>query len=122
MIEEKLVNSCYIPLTFLNTGITLANFREFGNTPVLNDQFIRVRNGSAISLFSSFSILIGKLLGPTALFRLKFFNILVTSPGVVEDKNHVFVLLLVKKELNVFLAFAIFLSIFPAIDVKKLLK
>ena len=122
MIEDKLVYSCYIPVTFLNTGITLANFREFGNTPVLNDKFIRVHNGSAISLFRSFSIVIGKLLGPTALFRLKFFNILVTSPGVVEDKNNVFVLLLVKKELKAFLAFAIFLSIFPAIDVKKLLK
>ena len=33
-----------------------------------------------------------------------------------------FVLLFVKKKLKVFLAFGIFLSIFPAIDVKKLLK
>ena len=100
----------------------MANFREFGNTLVLNDKFIRVHNGSVISLFRSFSILIGELLGPTALFRLKVFNILATTPGVVGDKNNDFELLFVKKELKVFLAFGGFFSIFSAIDVKKLLK
>ena len=53
---------------------------------------------------------------------LKVFNILATLPGVVGDKNNDFVLLFFKKELKVFLAFGIFLSIFPAIDVKKLFK
>ena len=113
------MHSCWSP--FLNTGITLANFREFRNTPVLNDKFIRVHNGSVISLFRSFNVLIGKLLDPTALFRLKVFNIPGTWPGVVGDKN-VFVLVFVKKELKVILAFGIFLSIFPATGVKKLLK
>ena len=71
----------------------MANFREFKITPVLNYKFIRLLNGSVISLFRSFSILIGKLVGPTALFKLKVFNILVTLPGVVGDKSNVFVLL-----------------------------
>ena len=92
-----------------------------GNTPVLSDKYIRLDNGSLISLLRSISISLGKLLGPIALFRLKVFNILATLASVVEDKNNVFVLLFVKKELKVFLAFGMFLSIFPATDVKKLI-
>ena len=49
-MEAELVCSCYIP-----TGIALANFREFKNILVLN-KFIRVNNGSEISLFTSLSI------------------------------------------------------------------
>ena len=47
------------------------------------------------------------LLGPFALFKFKVFNIFATSSSVVEDKNNFFVLLFVKKELNVFLALGI---------------
>ena len=108
-------------MPFLNTGITLATFREFRNAPVLNDKFIRVHNGSEISFFASFSILAGKLLGPIALFRLKVFDILATSLDVVGDKNNVLALPFIKNKLKFFLAFGIFLSNFPAIDVKKLL-
>ena len=111
------LHSCWLP--FLNTVITLATFKEFRNTPVLNDKFIRVHNGSEILLFRPFNILAGKLLGPLALFRLKVFNILATSSGVVGDKNNVLVFLFVKKGLKFFLAFGIFLSNFPAIDVKS---
>ena len=62
------------------------------------------------------------LLGTFALFKLKVFNTLRTSSGAVGDKKNVSVLLFVKKESIVFLAFWIFLSNLPAIDVKKLLK
>ena len=96
------MHSCWSP--FLNTGITLANFREFRNTPVLNDKFIRVHNGSVISLFRSFSVLIGKLLDPTALFRLKVFNIPGTWPGVVGDKN-VFVSVFCQERIESHLSF-----------------
>ena len=122
MKRSVVVAFLLVTLLDFNTGINLANFREFRNTPVLNDKFSSVHNGSVISLFRPFSVLIGKLLDPTALFRLKVFNIPGTWPGVVGDKNNVFVLLFVKKELEVTLAFGIFLSIFPAIGVKKLLK
>ena len=104
----------------MNIGITLTNFRELGNIAVLNDKFARV--GTEISLFISFSIFTGMLLGPFALFKLKVFNSFRTSSGVVGDKKNVFALLFVKKESKVFLAFGIFLSNLPAIDVKKLLK
>ena len=103
-------------------GTTLANFRELGNIPVLNDKFVRVDNGTEISLFISFSIFTGMLLGPFALFKLKVFNSFRTSLGVVGDKKNVFALLFVEKESKVFLVFGIFLSNLPAIDVKRLLK
>ena len=79
MIEVGLTLSHSCWLSFLNAGITLANFREFGNTPVLNDKFIRVHNGSENLLFRFFSIFTDKLLGPILLFRLKVFKIFVTS-------------------------------------------
>ena len=55
-------------------------------------------------------------------FKLKVFNLFRTSSGVVGDKKNVFALPFVKKESKVFLAFGTFLSNFPAIDVKNLLK
>ena len=76
-------------------------------------------NGTDILLFVFFSIFKVMLLGPFALFRLKVFNSFRTSPGVVGDKKNVFLLLFIKKESKVFLVFGIFLSNFPAIDVKK---
>ena len=100
----------------------MANCRELGNIPVLNDKFVRVDKGTEISLFISFSILTGMLLGPFALFNLKVFNLFRTSSGVVGDKNNVFALLFVKKESEAFLVFGIFFSNLPAIDVKRLLK
>ena len=107
----------------MNIGITLANFRELENIPVLNDKFVRADNGTWISLFISFGIFTDVLLGSLALFKLKVFNSFRTSPGVVGDKKQcVFALLFLKKEPKVFLAFGIFLSNLPAIDVKKLLK
>ena len=106
----------------MNIGITLSNFRELGNIPVLNDKFVRVDNGTEISLFISFSIFTGMLLGPLALFKLKVFNSFRTSSGVVGDKKNVFALLFVKKESKVFSAFGTFWSSLPAIDLKKLLK
>ena len=57
------------------------------------------------------------LLERNALFKSKVF--LLISSAVVGDKNNVF---FVTKDLKVFLALGIFLSSFPAIDVKKLLK
>ena len=45
------------------------------------------------------------LLGTFALFELKVFNTLRTSSGAVGDKKNVSVLLFVKKESIVFLAF-----------------
>ena len=57
------------------------------------------------------------LLEPNALFKSKVF--LLISSAVVGDKKNVF---FVTKDLKVFLALGIFLSSFPAIDVKKLLK
>ena len=54
--------------------------------------------------------------------RLKVFNILATLPGVVGDKNNDFVLLFFQKRIKSLLSFWDFLSIFPAIDVKKLFK
>ena len=81
-IGLQLLHSCWLP--FLNIDIILANFREFQNTPVLNNKFTRVHHGPVISLFRSFSILTGKLLGPIALFRLKVFKILATLSGVEE--------------------------------------
>ena len=50
-------------------GMTLANFRELVNIPVLNEKFDRADNGTEISLFISLSIFIGMLLGPFALFK-----------------------------------------------------
>ena len=75
-----------------------------------------------ISLFISLSIFTGMLISPFALFKLEVFNIFRISSSVVGDKNNVFVLLFVKKELKVFSTFGIFLSNLPAIDLKKLLK
>ena len=56
------------------------------------------------------------------LFNLKVFNIFITSSGVVADKSNVFALHLVKKESKFSLAFVIFFSNLPAIDVKRLFK
>ena len=75
-----------------------------------------------MSLFISFSSFTGMLLGPFPLFRLMVFNSFKTSSGVVGDKKNVFALVFVKKESEVFLAFGIFLSNLPAIDLNKLLK
>ena len=95
-----LLRSSWSP--FLNTSIDLASFRKLGNTQVLNDEFVKVHNGSEISLFSSLSIFTVMLLVPTALFALKVFNIFSTFSGVVGVKNNVFVLLFVKKKMEVF--------------------
>ena len=84
-------------LLLLNNDVILATFRVFGSTPVLKDKFIRVHHGSEIQFFRSFSILTVKLLGPTALFRWKVFNIFAFLLSVVEDKSNVLVLFFVKK-------------------------
>ena len=99
----------------MNTGIILTNFREPGNIPVSKNKFFRVDDGTEISLFISSSIFTGVLLDPFALFKLKIFNIFITSLGVAGDGKDVFVLLFVEKGSKVFLAFGIFLSNLPAI-------
>ena len=99
-----------------------ANFRKLGNIPVLNYKFVRVDNGTELSLFIYSKIFRCVLLGPFALFKLKVFNSFRTSSGVVEDKKNVFAILFGKDGSEVFLVIGIFLSNLAAIDVKKLLK
>ena len=65
--------------------MTLPSFEEPGNIPVLNDKFIRVDNGTDISLFISLSTFTGMLLGSFALFKIKVFNKFRTSLGVAVD-------------------------------------
>ena len=84
--------------------------------------FGRVDNDTEISHFISLHIFTGMLLGSFALFNLKVFIAFGTSSGVVRDRKNVFVLLIVKKESKVFLAFGIFLSNLPAVYVKKVVK
>ena len=68
----------------------MANFKQFGKSPVSNDRLIRVDNGSDISFFVSLSIVTGMLLGPIALFKLKVFIASSVSSAVVGVKKNVF--------------------------------
>ena len=48
-------------------GMTLANIRELGKTPLLNGKLISWDNGIDNRFLKSFKILVGILLGSTAL-------------------------------------------------------
>ena len=51
-------------VSLLKIGTTLAILHIFGNTPVLNDLFIRVDKGMEIVSWISFKIFVGMLFGP----------------------------------------------------------
>ena len=55
---------------FLCIGITFATFRKSENIPLLKDTLIISLNGSDISVFNSFNVFVGMLLGLIALFGL----------------------------------------------------
>ena len=69
----------------------MANFKQFGKSPVSNDRSIREDNGSDISFIIYLRIVTGMLLGPIVLFKLKVFIASSISSAVVGDKKNVFV-------------------------------
>ena len=74
MLESKeiglqLLQSNHVSL--LKIGATLANLHIFGNTPVLNDLFIRVDKGIEIVSWISFKMFVGMLCGPELLLLFK---------------------------------------------------
>ena len=71
----------------MNTGTTLEILRTEGKTPLVKDWLIKKEIGTEISCFKSFRILIGILFGPDDLDGENELITLVTSSGVVWDRN-----------------------------------
>ena len=55
----------------MKIGTTLAILHIFGNTPVVNDLFIRVDKGMEIVSWISFTIFVGMLFGPKVRYVLR---------------------------------------------------
>ena len=88
MLESKeiglqLLQSNHVSL--LKIGTTLANLHIFGNTPVLNDLFIRVDKDIEIVSWISFKIFMGMLFGPELLLLFKLFIKSDISLGVLGE-------------------------------------
>ena len=72
-------------VSLLKIGTTLAILHIFGNTPVVNDLFIRVDKGMKIVSWISFKIFMGMLFDPKLLLFSKVFIRSDISLGVVGE-------------------------------------
>ena len=69
----------------MKNGTTLAVLHIFGNTPIVNNLFIRVDKGMENVSWISFKIFVGKLFGPKLSLFLKVFIRSDISVGVVGE-------------------------------------
>ena len=86
MLESKEIDLSLLQskrVSLLKIGTTLAILHIFGNTPVMNDLFIRVAKGMEITSWISFKIFVGMLFGPKLLLFFKVFIRSDISLGVV---------------------------------------
>ena len=102
-------------------NITFATFRKSGNIPLLKDTLIISLNGSESPVLNSFSIFVGILLGPVALFGLMQLIRDSMSAGVVGKRKIVSLVVRPRCD-NGFLAFTIFSFNLAATLVKNVLK
>ena len=114
------MQSCWSP--FLDIGIILAFLRILGNSPIEKDKLIRFANGFERSFINCFRMIVGILPGPSALWTLRVRISASTSSGDIGQKKKDFSDCLFKYESEVLVVFGIFLTSFPAMELKNLLK
>ena len=73
----------------MKIGTTLAILHIFGNTPVVNNLFIRVDKGMEIVSWISIKTFVGMLFGPKLLLFFKVFIRSDISVGVVREIQNV---------------------------------
>ena len=93
-----------------------------GNSPVEKDKLIRFANGFERSFLNCFRMIVGILPVPTALWTLRVLISASTLSGHIGERKKYFSDCLFKYESKVLVVFGIFLTSFPTIELKNLLK